>query len=194
MTDTIDPRHSALLVMDYQNGIIGSLPDAEALLERAAGAISLMRDRGGHIGYVRVAFTEEDFDRIPPSSIMAAMVTPERRAAMHAEAPATAVHERLAPEPGDIQVRKTRIGAFSTTDLDEQLRAREVHTLVLAGVATSGVVLSTVIEAVDRDYRVVLLTDACGDADPELHTLLTERMLGKRARLSSTTELPSLLG
>ena len=51
-------------------------------------------------------------------------------------------------------VRKTRVGAFSTTDLDEQLRQRGVDTLLLAGISTSGVVLSTVRDAHDRDYRV----------------------------------------
>jgi Isochorismatase family len=47
--------------------------------------------------------------------------------------------------------RKTRVGAMSTTDLDRQLRDRGIDTLVLAGISTSGVVLSTVVEATGRD-------------------------------------------
>src|SRR6201999_4450078 len=131
-TPAIDPRRTALLVMDYQNGIIGRLDDAEALLARVAHAIAVVRKHGGHIGYVRVAFDDADFDAIPPTSQFAALLASSGRA-MHADAPATAVHESVAPEPGDIGVRKTRVGAFSTTDLDDQLKAHEVQTLVLAG-------------------------------------------------------------
>jgi nicotinamidase-related amidase len=58
------------------------------------------------------------------------------------------------PQPGDLVVRKTRVGAVSTADLDRQLRDRGIDTLVLAGISTSGVVLSTLIEAADRDYRL----------------------------------------
>jgi nicotinamidase-related amidase len=38
------------------------------------------------------------------------------------EAPEATIHEAVSPEPGDLIVRKTRVGAFSTTDLDRQLR------------------------------------------------------------------------
>ena len=54
---------------------------------------------------------------------------------MHHEDPSTAIHDRLAPEPGDIVVRKTRVGAMSTTDLDRQLRDRGITTLVRARAA-----------------------------------------------------------
>ena len=64
---------------------------------------------------------------------------------LHEDDPATAIHDSLAPQPGDIVVRKTRVGAMSTTDLDRQLRDRGIDTLVLAGISTSGVVLSTLV-------------------------------------------------
>ena len=76
------------------------------------------------------------------------------------------MHDRVAPRTGDIVVRKVRVGAFSTTDLDAQLRERGVDTLILAGISTSGVVLSTVRDASDRDYRVVVLADATADPEP----------------------------
>ncbi|MGH3502166.1 MAG: cysteine hydrolase family protein [Nocardioidaceae bacterium] len=197
MTDTtcnIDPQRSALLMMDYQNGIVSSVDDADGLLSRAAAAVVLVRARGARIGYVRVAFTDADYEAIPQTSPMAGMVTPERRQAMHADSPVTAVHERLAPEAGDIAVRKTRVGAFSTTDLDQQLRAAGVTTLVLAGIATSGVVLSTVRDAADRDYRVVVLADACADHDPEVHAVLTEKVFPRQARVLTVAGLAGELG
>ena len=155
----IDPRRSALLVMDHQNGIVGMLGEPDDLLSRAADAIATVRRAGGLVGYVRVAFEDADFEAIPPTSRMGARVGASARA-FHNDSPATAVHDQVAPEPGDIIVRKVRVGAFSTTDLDAQLRERGIDTVILAGISTSGVVLSTVRDASDRDYRVLVLADA----------------------------------
>jgi nicotinamidase-related amidase len=113
--------------------------------------------------------------------------------AAHSESPATAVHDHLAPEPGDIIVRKTRVGAFSTTDLDTQLRDRNITTLILAGITTSGVVLSTLRDAHDRDYRVVVLADASADFDSDVHDFLIEKIFPREAQVITIAELPALL-
>ena len=130
MTDdrpTIDPRRAALLVMDYQPGIIGRLPDPEPLLARANQAIAAARQAGATVGYVRVALADDDYaEAVPASNPAFAAIAASR--AMHHEAPETAVDERVAPQAGDIVVRKTRVGAFSTTDLHEQLRERGIDT------------------------------------------------------------------
>jgi nicotinamidase-related amidase len=191
-TPALDPRRTALLVMDYQNAIVGRLEDAEALLARVARAIALVRQHGGTVGYVRVAFDDADFDSIPPTSQFASLVASTGRA-MHADAPATAVHESVAPEPGDLIVRKTRVGAFSTTDLDGQLRAHQIDTLILAGISTSGVVLSTVRDAADRDYRVLVLADASADPVPGVHEFLTEKIFPRQARVLRLADLEELL-
>jgi nicotinamidase-related amidase len=189
----LDPRTTALLVMDYQPGVLELLGDAaEHLLDRAAEAIATMRRAGGTVGYVRVAFTPEDIAAMPPTSGMAARVgaAPER---FEADAPITRVHERVAPQAGDVEVRKTRVGAFSTTDLDAQLRERGIDTLLLAGVSTSGVVLSTVRDASDRDYRLFVVADATADPDPEVHGCLMDRVFPRQATIVITGELDGLL-
>ena len=86
------------------------------------------------------------------------------------------------------------MGAFSTTDLDQQLRERGVDTLLLAGLSTSGVVLSTVRDAHDRDYQVFVLSDLTGDPDPEVHEFLTGRIFPRQARVITTADLGTLLG
>jgi nicotinamidase-related amidase len=191
-TPAIDPSRTALLVMDYQNGILDRLPDAKALLDRAAEAIATIRRHDGHIGYVRVAFSDADYDSIPPNSYFGTVVARSGRA-HHADAPATAVHDAVAPEPGDVIVRKTRVGAFSTTDLDQQLRDRQIDTLILAGISTSGVVLSTVRDAADRDYRVFVLADASADPRPGVHEFLTEQIFPGQAQVITIADLDSLL-
>jgi nicotinamidase-related amidase len=194
MTDQIPPfeaPHTALLVMDYQAGIVGRVPQADELVERARTAIALVRDWGGQIGYVRVAFEDEDFD-VPDSSRMGALLRGSGRA-LHADSSTTAIDERVAPAAGDVVVRKTRIGAFSTTDLHEQLQDAGVDTLVLAGISTSGVVLSTVIESHDLDYRTCVLADGCADTDAEVHAFLLEKIFPRRAEVITLAELPALL-
>jgi nicotinamidase-related amidase len=184
----IDPRRTALLVMDYQAGILSRLGDAEALLSCAADAIAVVRGRGGQIGYVRVAFEDADYDTVPPHSRFASIGQE-----MHSDSAATAVHDAVAPEPGDIIVRKTRVGAFSTTDLDQQLRDRGITTLILAGISTSGVVLSTVRDAADRDYQVLVLADACADPGPGVHEFLTEKIFPRQAHVITAAELKDVL-
>ena len=185
----IDPRRTALLVMDYQAGILDRLDDAEPLLSCAADAIAVVRGRGGQIGYVRVAFDDADYDAVPPHSRFASIGQE-----MHSDSPATAIHDRVAPEPGDITVRKTRVGAFSTTDLDQQLRDRGITTLILAGISTSGVVLSTVRDAADRDYQVFVLADGCADPGPGVHEFLTGTIFPRQAHVITSAELKDLLG
>ncbi len=57
-TEPIDPSKTALLIMDYQNGIIPMVPNPEELLAGARKAIDLIRSRDGTIGYVRVGFAD----------------------------------------------------------------------------------------------------------------------------------------
>ncbi len=178
--------------MDYQKGVVDMLDEPDELLARAADAIALARDRGTQVGYVRVAFTDDDVAAFPPTSKMGARVSTSPRA-FHDDSPTTAVHDRVAPQTGDIVVRKTRVGAFSTTDLDEQLRGRGIDTVILAGISTSGVVLSTVRDASDRDYRVLVLADATADRELDIHEFLVERIFPRQADVITTAQLADLL-
>jgi nicotinamidase-related amidase len=187
--EPIDPSRTALLIMDYQNGVIPMAPNPEELLAGARQAIDLIRARGGTIGYVRVGFADV-------SEIGGAMGQRIGAAALenfHADHPNTQIHAAVAPEAGDIVVRKTRVGPFGSTDLHEQLQERGIDTLVLAGISTSGVVLSTVRDAHDRDYRLIVLADLCADRDAEVHEVLIGKVFPRQAEVISSTELHGLL-
>ena len=194
MTDTParTTTTTALLVMDYQNGIVPMIDDAEALIARVAEVIARVRAAGGQVAYVRVGFTDADIAAMPETAGMGAAVA-GRGDGLAADGLATQVHDAIAPLDGDIVVRKTRVGPFLTTDLDAQLRGRGVDTLVLTGISTSGVVLSTVPDAYDRDYRVVVLSDLVADPDAELHGHLIEHVFPKRARVITSQEFEAEL-
>lgn len=170
----LNPSATALLLMDLQPGILSRMEDSDGFLARLARAREAAREAGLTVGYVRVALTAEEAAGIPATSRFA-----DAGARLDASAAHTQIDPRIAPADGEIVVRKKRVGAFGTTDLKAQLDARGIDTLVLAGVATSGVVLSTVRDASDRDYRLVVLEDGCWDADPEVHQVLTEKVFAR---------------
>jgi nicotinamidase-related amidase len=68
------------------------------------------------------------------------------------------------------------------------LRAGETSCLVLAGIATSGVVLSTLRQAADLDYRLTVLADGCLDADAEVHRVLVEKVFPRQADVVSVAD------
>lgn len=169
----LSPATTALLLMDLQNGIVGGYPEPGVFLAKLVRARAAARRAGMTVGYVRVAITAEEAGQIPATSRFAQAAA---TGVLDADSPTTQIDARIAPAEGEIVVRKRRVGAFGTTDLQEQLDARGIDTLVLAGVSTSGVVLSTVRDASDRDYRLVVLADGCLDTDPDVHRVLTEKV------------------
>ncbi len=188
--EPIDPSKTALLIMDYQNGIIPMAENPEQLLAGARQAIDLIRSHGGTIGYVRVGFADASEIAGPMGKRVGGAAALEHFHADHAN---TQIHADIAPEAGDIVVRKNRVGPFGSTDLHEQLQARGIDTLVLAGISTSGVVLSTVRDAYDRDYRLIVLADLCADPDAEVHEVLTGKVFPGQAEVISAAELHGLL-
>ena len=80
------------------------------------------------------------------------------------------------------------VSAFAGTDLDMILRAKDIDTLILFGIATSGVVQSTVLHAADADYRLVVIKDCCADLDTEVHACLVDKIFPRQATVLSATE------
>jgi len=97
----------------------------------------------------------------------------------------TAIHPALAPAEDEPVVIKHRVGAFTGTDLEMLLRASGIETLVLAGITTAGVVLSTVRQAFDMDYRVVVAGDCCADPDLDVHQMLLDKVIAQHAEVVS---------
>jgi nicotinamidase-related amidase len=170
--------HPVLLVMDFQHGIVERLGDAP-VLDAAGRAVEAARAHKIPVMFVRVAFrpgypeTAADNPTFGHISQTGDLMTQDH--------PATQIHASLDPRPEEPVITKRRVSAFSGSDLDVLLRAARADTLVLAGIATSGVVLSTIRQAADLDYRLVVLADACADADPEVHRVLTEKVFPRQA-------------
>jgi nicotinamidase-related amidase len=189
---TLDPRKSALLVMDYQQGILQRIPDTEVedLLQRTAGLLAAARGAGLRVLYVVVGF-RAGYPEGSPNNLSFGAIKAAGR--FLPDDPGARIHPAVAPAEGEVIVTKHRVGAFLGTDLDMILRAHGIDTLVLAGVATGGVVLSTLRYAADADYRCVVIKDGCADADAEIHEVLTGKVFPRQATVASAERLLAAL-
>ena len=186
----INPARTALLLMDFQPAVLGNAADPEAILTRANAALSWARKKNVQVGYVRVAFTEEDYRRIPSRNKTFAALAANKF--LPADSPEAQIHPSLEVRDEDVVVRKTRVGAWNTTDLYPRLHAQGVDTLILGGISTSGVVLSTLRHAADEDFRLFVLSDATADRDAEVHRVLIEKVFPRQADVITTDDLPTL--
>jgi nicotinamidase-related amidase len=190
---SIDKSRTAVLIMDYQNDIVGMLPEKEQgpLLEKAASVLKEARRSGMAVIYIVVRF-RDGYPEINPRNKLFSSLKESGR--LREGTPGAEVNSKVAPQPGDIVVVKRRVGAFSTTDLETILRAKNIDTLVLFGISTSGVVLSTVRWAADMDYRMVVVADACADRNEEVHRVLTEKVFPWQATVVTAQEILKAIG
>lgn len=172
------PERSVMLAMDFQNGIAGS--DAftkSGVLEHARDAVAAARQKNIPVVWVRVAL-REGAPELASESSFAQIAAHGDLDQTHAS---TSIHEALGRRESEPIVTKRRISAFTGSDLEVLLRGYGANALILAGVATSGVVLSTIRQAADMDFRLTVLSDACADRDEEVHRVLMQKVFPRQA-------------
>ena len=178
-------ENTAMLIMDMQTAILGSLPSPEGLFNNVTRAIAKARANQVPVIYVVVGFRQGTPEISPDNKIFSA--NRERFAQMDMNA-FIEVHPSLTPQQDDVLVVKRRISAFTGSDLEVVLRAKGIKHLVLTGVATSGVVLSTLREASDKDYQLTVLADCCADSDEEVHRVLLAKLFPRQADVFDVAE------
>ena len=180
-------HNTAILCMDYQNDIVGAYPDdrQHELLSKAAAVLSAARRTHMPVIYVVVRFRNGYPEISPRNKLFQGLKSANR---LRDGTPGAEIHRDVAPRADEIVVTKRRVGAFSTTDLETVLKAQGITHLVLMGIATSGVVLSTVRWAADADYEITVLSDCCADADDEVHRVLTQKIFPRQASVVASTE------
>ena len=179
----LDRRSTGILFMDFQDAMVSQLGQpAAAVLARAAGVLAAARAVGVFVAHVTVGF-RRGYPEVSERNRSFATLRQSGRFLPNWKD--GGIHEALAPRDDEPVVVKHRVGAFSGTDLEILLRARQIDTLALLGIATSGVVLSTVRQAADADYRLFVVEDGCADADPETHRVLTEKVFPRQASVTT---------
>nr|WP_315035492.1 isochorismatase family cysteine hydrolase [uncultured Chryseobacterium sp.] len=169
---------TALLVMDMQSSILSMLPDVTQLIANTQKVIKTARNKEIPVIYVTVGFRQG----MPEISSNNKSFSAIKEQMAHTNMKEwTTIHPELSPKEQDILITKKRFSAFTGSDLEIVLRGLDVKHLVLTGISTSGVVLSTLREAADKDYRLTVISDCCKDGDEEVHSVLMTKVFPRQA-------------
>jgi len=178
-------QQTALLVMDVQAGIVANFAKDTQLISHIQTAIAAARKKKLPIMYVKVTF-REGFPEVSSNNKSFSMI--KNRSDLFKDKKARDIHPDVAPIAGDIIVEKRRVSAFTGSDLEVILRSQNISHVILCGIATSGVVLSTLREAADKDYQITVLSDCCTDSDDEVHTVLMTKVFPRQAEVLTVAE------
>jgi nicotinamidase-related amidase len=178
---TID-ENTALIVIDLQKGIVNlpTIHPIAGVIERSCALIDAFRQHGLPVALVNVAGGAPGRTEQP------------RRQATFPEGFADLIPE-LNRQPGDIVVTKHTWGAFASTDLESQLKARGLTQVVLVGVATGTGVESTARQAYEAGFNVTLAIDAMTDTRPEAHTYSLSHVFPRLGETGTAQEIIDLL-
>lgn len=188
----LDPKAAALVLIDLQKGILASAatePHAAAdVVARASTLATRFRAAGAPVFPVRVAFAGNFADAprqpvdeptaLPPGGLPAGW---------------SDLVEGVAA-PGDIIVTKRQWGAFLGTELELQLRRRNVRTVVLGGVSTNFGVESTARQAWELGFEVVIAKDLCASRKADMHDFAVKNIFPRLARVTTSAELAFAAG
>jgi nicotinamidase-related amidase len=177
----IDPRTTALVLIDLQQSIVG-LPvvphPAPEVVGNSVRLADRFRLRGATVVLVRVAFLDER-DRLQPT-----LDTP-----VPARQGKSDLVPEIGPREGDLLITKRQWGAFYGTELDLQLRRRGIRTIVLGGIATNMGVESTARDAYERGYDQVFVEDAMSSVNADGHRFAVGVIFPRLGRVRSTEEV-----
>jgi nicotinamidase-related amidase len=179
----LDPKKTALVLIDLQNAIVGMNPvphTAAQVVENSRKLAEAFRTHGAPVVYVRVDLN--DFMKHPvdqPHNL--------------GDKPLPAAASEIAPsagfQPGDILLTKRHWGAFAGTDLDRQLKSRSIDTVVLTGISTNAGVESTARQGTGLGFAFVLVEDACSSQNADHHRFAFENVFPRLARVRTTDEV-----
>jgi nicotinamidase-related amidase len=186
--------NTALLIMDIQPTTMGMLGDhASVLLTPLKKAIAAARKNNILVLYVVVSF-RKGIPEITSATTNTGFAMLSSNAAIRPGLENAGPDPALGALPAEMVVAKRRVSAFAGSDLEVILRGHKIDHLVLTGVATSGVVLSTIRQAADMDYTLSVLSDACADRDPEVHSVLLNKVFPRQAEVLSVDHWVAGLG
>ena len=189
LLSTLDPRRTAFITLDIQTALVGFYAkDDEEFTGAVTSLLVCARKLHATVIHVKVGF-RPGFPEVSERNRLFSALTKNPDYAKMQNTQWLNLHPALEARPDEPVVVKPRISAFEGTELKVLLRSKDIDTLVLFGIITSGAVLSTALDAMDQDYRVLIVRDACADGDPELHACLLDHLLAKRTDVVTAAEV-----
>ena len=179
----LDPKKTALVLIDLQNAIVGVNPvphTAAQVVENSRKLAEAFRAHGAPVVYVRVDLN--DFMKLPVDQ-------PHNLGDKPLSAAASEIVPSAGFQPGDILITKRHWGAFAGTDLEQQLKSRGIDTVVLTGISTNAGVESTARQGTGLGFAFVLVEDACSSQKAEHHRFAFENIFPRLTRVRTTSEV-----
>lgn len=188
----LDPGKAAVLIMDYQNKQIQNQPEQkrDVLVRNARSVLDAARSLKLPVIHVEVRSRQGPPDFKPWDAVSRQQSGAEN---LGERENLLKINSEVQPVDNEPVVTKRRIGPFSTTSLFDILLDLRVEQLVLMGISTGGVVLSVVRWAADIDFQMIVLADACSDADEEVHRVLVEKIFPRQAEVTTCDEFLKMI-
>jgi nicotinamidase-related amidase len=182
-TLSIDPKTSALVLIDLQQGIVargGAPRPGSEVIRTAVRLANKFRESGSTVALVRVSFAADRKDAVS-SQVDAPFQMSGPLPPNWAE-----IVPEIGPKEGDLVITKRQWGAFYGTDLDLHLRRRGVRTIVFGGIATNFGVESTARDAFERAYQLIFAEDAMTSITAEGHAFAIQNIFPRLGLIRST--------
>ena len=200
--DDLDPRSTALLVVDMQNGFMmegvahSLCREAQEIVPNVNRLAGALRETGGTVVWIQNAATAETLESW---SVRVDMDGRERTAkrleSMTPGSVGYALWADLKTEDADLFVQKTRFSAFiqGSSDLEAQLRARGIDTVIVTGTVTNICCESTARDAMMRNFRTIMVSDANAAMTDDMHNASLTAFYVRFGDVMSTDHLCALL-
>lgn len=180
----MNSNQTALLVMDVQGSIVENLKqNKEDYLNKVQKAVDFAHQNELLVIYIVVRF-REGYPELNFDNKMFSLIK-ERSKNISIDQENSLTSPVLKVTKKDLVITKKRVSAFAGNDLEMILKAKNIKKLTLCGIATSGVVLSTLRYAADQDYIITVLSDCCADQDEEVHNVLINKVFPRQAEVIS---------
>lgn len=174
------PSCSTLLLLDFQVGV-GDQLYSKTAAQQAAATLATARNVGLLVIFSKLEF-QDNYSDISPRNCFFIKYKTENKLPPGA----SRLIPAFTPLPNEILINKPRFSAFSGRDLGSFSLARNHSPSEIGGVSTGGVVLTTLCEAVDEDFELTILRDACADPNPDLNEQLASKLFPRSAAALTT--------
>jgi biuret amidohydrolase len=184
----LDPKRTAVLVLDVQNDLVGITPKIREnrILEHIAAVIDRARQKSAMVIHI-TASVRSDFLDIPRDNPLWDGLRKSGQLVFGTKG--AAIHPKVRPLKSELVLNKTCVDPFLTTNLGQALVNHDINTVVLTGLWTNWVVEATARHASDMGYRVLLVGDACASNTIENHEFAVKNVLPTICHIVSTDEV-----
>ena len=201
---TLNPATTALVIVDMQNAT-GSLHHglatwlksqgrleesryrfdriAERVIPNTQKLLAYFRKAAAKVVYITYGSEREDYSDMARHIRAIVMATKNKKGE-----PEHQIVDALKPLPHEVVLNKTTIGAFASTDINQYLRTSGISEIVVVGVSTNNCVGMTAMEAADKGYGVVLVSDATGTCSDNMQNAFEEMFLRLWGRVLTTED------